>query len=86
MSTDTETLLLEFPNQPLWTNVYIQNNARASVPLRWSRVQVSKIQMHNLYWQSSCSYAWIALTFWPIPMYSYFFWSLKTFYVTSLSI
>ncbi|XP_075641458.1 uncharacterized protein LOC142613134 isoform X2 [Castanea sativa] len=40
MSTDTETLLLEFPNQPLWTNVYIQNNARASVPLLWSRVQV----------------------------------------------
>nr|POE61972.1 hypothetical protein CFP56_41805 [Quercus suber] len=40
MSTDTETLLLEFPNQPLWTNVYIENNARASVPLLWSRVQV----------------------------------------------
>ncbi|XP_038710741.1 uncharacterized protein LOC120005270 isoform X1 [Tripterygium wilfordii] len=39
-STDTETLLLEFPNQPLWTNVYIRNCARASVPLLWSRVQV----------------------------------------------
>ncbi|XP_062163420.1 uncharacterized protein LOC133870340 isoform X2 [Alnus glutinosa] len=40
ISTNTETLLLEFPNQPLWTNVYVQNNARATVPLRWSRVQV----------------------------------------------
>ncbi|KAE8664393.1 putative Glutamyl-tRNA(Gln) amidotransferase subunit C [Hibiscus syriacus] len=40
MSTDTDTLLLEFPYQPLWTNVYIENNARASVPLLWSRVQV----------------------------------------------
>ncbi|KAM0968498.1 hypothetical protein TB2_016507 [Malus domestica] len=39
-STDTETLLLEFPYQPLWTNVYIQNKARATVPLLWSRVQV----------------------------------------------
>ncbi|KAG7972713.1 hypothetical protein I3843_07G197400 [Carya illinoinensis] len=40
ISTNTETLLLEFPNLPLWTNVYIQNNARATVPLLWSRVQV----------------------------------------------
>ncbi|XP_058206673.1 uncharacterized protein LOC131320103 [Rhododendron vialii] len=40
MSTDTDTLLLEFPNQPLWTNVYIQNHAKATVPLLWSRVQV----------------------------------------------
>ncbi|KAL8128611.1 hypothetical protein V2J09_017766 [Rumex salicifolius] len=40
MSTDTQTLLLEFPNQPLWTNVYIQNHAKATVPLLWSRVQV----------------------------------------------
>ncbi|GMQ06267.1 hypothetical protein CsSME_00050919 [Camellia sinensis var. sinensis] len=40
MSTDTDTLLLEFPNQPLWTNVYIQDHARATVPLLWSRVQV----------------------------------------------
>ena len=41
MSTQTDTLLLEFPNQPLWTNVYIKNNARATVPLLWSRVQVN---------------------------------------------
>ncbi|XP_022893269.1 uncharacterized protein LOC111407817 isoform X2 [Olea europaea var. sylvestris] len=40
MSTDTDTLLLQFPNQPLWTNVYIRNGARANFPLLWSRVQV----------------------------------------------
>ncbi|KAK2968224.1 hypothetical protein RJ640_027356 [Escallonia rubra] len=40
MSTDTDTLLLDFPNQPLWTNVYVRNGARAAVPLLWSRVQV----------------------------------------------
>ncbi|XP_057985855.1 uncharacterized protein LOC110667066 isoform X2 [Hevea brasiliensis] len=40
MSTNTETLLLEFPYQPLWTNVYLRNCARATVPLLWSRVQV----------------------------------------------
>ncbi|XP_057969132.1 uncharacterized protein LOC131158347 [Malania oleifera] len=45
MSTDTDTLLLEFPNQPLWTNVYVQNHAKASVPLLWSRVQVQG-QLH----------------------------------------
>ncbi|XP_062019140.1 uncharacterized protein LOC133735722 [Rosa rugosa] len=39
-STDTETLLLEFPYQPLMTNVYVRNKARATVPLLWSRVQV----------------------------------------------
>ncbi|KAL5572508.1 hypothetical protein UlMin_022105 [Ulmus minor] len=40
MSTQTDTLLLEFPKQPLWTNVYIQDHAKALVPLFWSRVQV----------------------------------------------
>ncbi|POO00581.1 ephrin type-B receptor [Trema orientale] len=39
-STQTDTLLMEFPKQPLWTNVYIQNHAKALVPLFWSRVQV----------------------------------------------
>ncbi|KAJ4908188.1 hypothetical protein Rs2_11846 [Raphanus sativus] len=34
------TLLLEFPFQPLWTNVYIQDKARVTCPLLWSRVQV----------------------------------------------
>ncbi|KAJ9688259.1 hypothetical protein PVL29_014125 [Vitis rotundifolia] len=45
LSTDTDTLLLEFPNQPLWTNVYVENHAKASVPLLWSRVQVQG-QLH----------------------------------------
>lgn len=40
MSTDTDTLLMEFPNQPLMTNVFIRNHAKAAVPLLWSRVQV----------------------------------------------
>ncbi|XP_068648350.1 uncharacterized protein [Aristolochia californica] len=40
MSTETDTVLLEFPNQPLWTNVYVRNHAKVVVPLLWSRVQV----------------------------------------------
>lgn len=40
-STETDTLLLEFPNQPLWTNVFVKNCAKVVVPLLWSRVQVS---------------------------------------------
>lgn len=43
LSTDTDTLLLEFPYQPLWTNVLVRNHARATVPLLWSRVQVCEI-------------------------------------------
>ncbi|KAK9699806.1 hypothetical protein RND81_08G196700 [Saponaria officinalis] len=39
-STDSDTILMDFPNQPLWTNVYVRNHAKASVPLLWSRVQV----------------------------------------------
>ena len=35
----TDTLLLEFPKVPLWTNVYIHNKAKASF-LYWSHVQV----------------------------------------------
>ncbi|KAL3330314.1 hypothetical protein AABB24_034257 [Solanum stoloniferum] len=38
-STSTDTLLLDLP-QPLLTNVYIRNHAKAAVPLLWSRVQV----------------------------------------------
>jgi len=48
MTTDTETLLLDFPYQPLWTNVYVRNKARATVPLLWSRVQVCKMQIYKL--------------------------------------
>ncbi|WOL09055.1 hypothetical protein Cni_G17808 [Canna indica] len=40
LSTQTDTLLLEFPYQPLWTNVFIKNCAKVAVPLLWSRVQV----------------------------------------------
>ena len=40
MSTLSDTLLLDFPKQPLWTNVYITDHAKALVPLFWSRVQV----------------------------------------------
>ena len=43
-STDTDTLLLDFP-QPFLTNIYIQNQAKASVPLLWSRVQVYKFSL-----------------------------------------
>ncbi|KAA8525336.1 hypothetical protein F0562_007246 [Nyssa sinensis] len=39
MSTYTDTLLMEFPHQPLMTNVYVQNHAKAAVPLLWSSVQ-----------------------------------------------
>jgi len=41
LSTLTDTLLLEFPYQPLWTNVIVKNCAKVVVPLLWSRVQVS---------------------------------------------
>lgn len=40
VTTETETPLLDFSTAPLWTNVYIQNDAKVLVPLRWSRVQV----------------------------------------------
>ncbi|KAK2439331.1 hypothetical protein P8452_34829 [Trifolium repens] len=40
LSTETDTLLLEFPKVPLWTNIYVQNQAKALFPLYWSRVQV----------------------------------------------
>ncbi|GAB4837156.1 hypothetical protein Ancab_002067 [Ancistrocladus abbreviatus] len=40
MSTDADTVLMDFPYQPLWTNIYVQNRAKAAVPLLWSRVQV----------------------------------------------
>lgn len=43
LSTQTDTLLLEFPKQPLWTNVDIKNHGKALVPLYWSRVQVIEL-------------------------------------------
>ncbi|OAY65947.1 hypothetical protein ACMD2_10227 [Ananas comosus] len=39
-TTRTETPLLDFPVTILWSNVYVESNARALVPLLWSRVQV----------------------------------------------
>ena len=47
LSTQTDTLLLTFPKQPLWTNVYIQNHAKALVPLFWSRVQVIDLSVYS---------------------------------------
>ncbi|XP_071706226.1 uncharacterized protein [Rutidosis leptorrhynchoides] len=40
VTTETETPLLDFSTSPLWTNVYVENDAKVLVPLRWSRVQV----------------------------------------------
>lgn len=40
LSTLTDTILLEFPTHPLWTNVFVKSCAKAVVPLFWSRVQV----------------------------------------------
>lgn len=44
-STSTDTLLLDLP-QPLLTNVYIRNHAKAAVPLLWSRVQVGGVHLN----------------------------------------
>ncbi|KAL2472142.1 hypothetical protein Adt_40278 [Abeliophyllum distichum] len=40
ITTETETPLLHFSTSPLWTNVYVENNAKVLVPLFWTRVQV----------------------------------------------
>lgn len=42
ITTETETPLLDFPTSPLWSNVYVENNAKVLVPLLWTRVQVLK--------------------------------------------
>ncbi|KAG0496836.1 hypothetical protein HPP92_001527 [Vanilla planifolia] len=39
-TTHTETPLLDFPTTQLWSNVYVECNAKALVPLLWTRVQV----------------------------------------------
>ncbi|KAM0912788.1 hypothetical protein ACQ4PT_012593 [Festuca glaucescens] len=39
MSTQTDTVFLDPPDEPLWTNVFIKNHAKVSLPLRWSRLQ-----------------------------------------------
>lgn len=40
VTTETETPLLVFPTSPLWSNVYVESNAKVLVPLLWTRVQV----------------------------------------------
>ncbi|XP_066361096.1 uncharacterized protein [Miscanthus floridulus] len=39
LSTQTDTVFLDPPYEPLWTNVFIRNRAKVSLPLRWSRIQ-----------------------------------------------
>ncbi|KAL6608326.1 hypothetical protein ACP70R_041389 [Stipagrostis hirtigluma subsp. patula] len=39
LSTQTNTVFLDPPYEPLWTNVFIRNHAKVSLPLRWSRIQ-----------------------------------------------
>lgn len=41
-STQTDTVLMEFPTYPLWENVYVEDYAKVAIPLLWSRVQVRK--------------------------------------------
>lgn len=40
ISTETETPLLDFSTSPLWSKVFIENKAKALVPLLWTRVQL----------------------------------------------
>ncbi|KAH9776795.1 Ephrin rec like domain-containing protein [Citrus sinensis] len=40
VTTETETPLLDFPTRPIWSNVFVENNAKVLVPLLWTRVQV----------------------------------------------
>jgi len=49
VTTETETPLLDFSTSPLWSNVYVENNAKVLVPLVWSRVQVANYTRYVLY-------------------------------------
>ena len=40
MSSQFDTILQEYKNQPLWSNVNIMNHAKVVVPFMWSLVQV----------------------------------------------
>ncbi|XP_077235189.1 mraZ isoform X2 [Tasmannia lanceolata] len=40
VTTRTETPLLDFPTSTLWSNVFVESNAKVLVPLLWTRVQV----------------------------------------------
>jgi hypothetical protein len=48
LSTQTDTVFLDPPYEPLWTNVLIKNHAKVSLPLRWSRIQVRGLY-HYIY-------------------------------------
>lgn len=52
VTTETETPLLDFSTSPLWSNVYVENNAKVLVPLVWSRVQVANYTHYVLYQQT----------------------------------
>lgn len=52
VTTETDTPLLDFSTSPLWSNVFVENNAKALVPLLWTRVQVVK----SYIFPSSCGY------------------------------
>lgn len=54
MTTDTDTILMEVSYQPIMTNIYIQNFAKVSVPLLWSRVQVSEIFPLSFFCKDLC--------------------------------
>lgn len=45
ITTETETPLLDFPTSPLWSHVFVENNAKVLVPLLWTRVQVGKFSL-----------------------------------------
>ncbi|KAF8380637.1 hypothetical protein HHK36_028126 [Tetracentron sinense] len=40
VTTQTETPLLDFPTTTLWSNVFVENNAKVLVPLLWTRIQI----------------------------------------------
>ncbi|KAK9094924.1 hypothetical protein Scep_026393 [Stephania cephalantha] len=53
VTTQTETPLLDFPTSTIWSNVFVENNAKVLVPLLWTRIQV-RGQISILYGSSIC--------------------------------
>lgn len=51
VSTRTETPLLVFPTGPIWSNIFVENNAKVLVPLLWTRVQVINSWCLNFFLQ-----------------------------------
>lgn len=49
VTTETETPLLDFSTTPLWSHVFVENNAKVLVPLRWTRVQVANFILFELF-------------------------------------